>query len=153
MLGLIGRWSGGCGSSLVYGDIALTAAHVSPAFFIYTMYLFSLQSADTLEIVVVRFGWVVGSQCIGSFLSGCIVLFFVENKSGPRDDGGRIQVGATERGSTSDGSIFVHVRSLHEHPDFEDITEEYDYMVLKLDGWVSSCFSPSIYPHDLDMFF
>jgi hypothetical protein len=47
-------------------------------------------------------------------------------------------MGAVERRSATDGSSYVTVSQLVEHPDFEDITEEYDFMVLKLGGWV--CF-------------
>jgi hypothetical protein len=45
-------------------------------------------------------------------------------------------MGAQTRNSEEDGSDYTAVLEQIPHPDFNDDTEEYDFMVLKLGGWV-----------------
>jgi hypothetical protein len=57
--------------------------------------------------------------------------------SSARNDGGVVQVGAQTRGSTDDGSVYTAVVEQVPHPDYNRYTQEFDFMILKLGGWVS----------------
>jgi hypothetical protein len=46
-------------------------------------------------------------------------------------------VGAHEKGSTAGGAVYTTVEQRVEHPDFDEETQEYDFLVMKLGGWVS----------------
>lgn len=46
-------------------------------------------------------------------------------------------VGSTKRDAVDDDSIATTVVQTVEHPDFEQATFSYDFVVLKLNGWVS----------------
>jgi hypothetical protein len=52
-------------------------------------------------------------------------------------DRGVALVGAYEKGSTSGGAVYTTVVQRVEHPDFDKKTKEYDFLVMKLGGWVS----------------
>jgi hypothetical protein len=53
-----------------------------------------------------------------------------------RKKGGTVQVGAQTRNSEEDGSDYMAVLEQNTHPNNNDRTEEFDFMVLKLGGWV-----------------
>jgi hypothetical protein len=57
--------------------------------------------------------------------------------SSARNNGGVVQVGAQTRGSTDDGSVYTAVVEQVPHPDYKRNTQEFDFMILKLGGWVS----------------
>ena len=46
------------------------------------------------------------------------------------------QVGAYERGSSIDDSVYVQIIEEITHPAYNPDTHEYDFRILKLGGWV-----------------
>jgi hypothetical protein len=48
-----------------------------------------------------------------------------------------MQVGAVTRNSRDDGSVYAAVIDQEVHPDYNMDTEEFDFLVVKLGGWVS----------------
>jgi hypothetical protein len=46
-------------------------------------------------------------------------------------------VGAYERGSSDDGSVYVQVVEEMTHPAYNSDTHEYDFRLLRIGGWVS----------------
>jgi hypothetical protein len=50
---------------------------------------------------------------------------------------GQVQVGAQTKGSRADGSVYTTVVEQAPHPEYNEVSEENDFMILKLGGWVS----------------
>jgi hypothetical protein len=48
-----------------------------------------------------------------------------------------MQVGAVTKNSRDDGSVYAAVIDQEVHPDYNMDTEEFDFLVVKLGGWVS----------------
>ena len=48
------------------------------------------------------------------------------------------QVGAIRRDSTQDGSVKVRILKTTVHPQYNPLTHEYDFQLLRLGGWVSN---------------
>lgn len=69
---------------------------------------------------------------------------FPSMKKGDVDTVPRMQVGANIKGSNDDNSTYAKASELVRHPNFNDETLEYDYMIAKIGGWVrhtlQSCF-------------
>jgi hypothetical protein len=56
-----------------------------------------------------------------------------------------MQVGAETRNSIDDGSVYAAVIDQEPHPDFNTETLEFDFLVVKLGGWVSEpCLDTSL---------
>lgn len=45
-------------------------------------------------------------------------------------------MGALERGSSNDGSVYVQIIEEITHPNYDSRTDEYDFRILKLNAWV-----------------
>ena len=122
---------GTCGATLIHGDIALTAAHVSPnqCFWIVVVsfsVLSRLMIANT-KVVSVSIEKDESSQL------NHILSFSV---SSLRSDLNEALVGAHVRSSTSDGAQYTTIAERVPHPNYDNRTEEYDFMLLKLGGWM-----------------
>jgi hypothetical protein len=46
-------------------------------------------------------------------------------------------VGAQTKGSRTDGSVYTTVVEQALHPEYNEVSEENDFMILKLGAWVS----------------
>ena len=61
-------------------------------------------------------------------------------------------MGARTKGSRVDGSVYTTVVEQALHPDYNGDTEENDFMILKLGGWVSLSIKILLLNNDEEMF-
>lgn len=89
--------------------------------------------------IVATFFFITDTATNISLVGSLIVrslLFFGKNISSTINIGSFAQVGAYERKSLKDDSVYVQIVEEISHPEYNPDTHEYDFRLLRLGGWV-----------------